>query len=183
MTSAPINSTLSRLSRAAAICLLFVLVLPVCAALALALPLTSVFALIGSTLLIEYGAAPVGIALGLPPAYVFFALTSIALGIVLALFGIFDTLGEHSERVKQFLKTAKLRADSSRILSHYGIYGLVPVVLVFGFYFCPPIAWVLGWDRKRSIALILAGYCIASAALILAAAGILAIIFPQVNSP
>ncbi|MDD1686923.1 small multi-drug export protein [Methanoregula sp.] len=182
MTDAVSSPVLPRITRAVAICLLFVVVLPVGAALLFTLPLTSVFALIGSALLIEYGAAPVGIALGLSPVYVFLALTSIALGVILALFELFDTAGEQSARVHAFLEQSRKRAGESRILSDYGIFGLVIAVLVLGIYLCPPIAWVCGWDRKRSIALILAGFCSASVALICTTTEIMAVIFPAGGS-
>lgn len=174
-----IISLLTRLSGAISKGLMLVLIIPLATALALAIPATTTLALIGSALVIEYGAAPVGVGLGLPPLFVFFVLASVGLGVIIALFDLFDSIGDHSERVRQFLDRSKKRAESSAILTKYGIYGLFVVVLTLGFYICPPIAWICGWDRKRSILFTMAGYLIISAILILVTGDILRILLPQ----
>jgi hypothetical protein len=174
-----IISLLTRLTGALSKGLMLVLIIPLAAALAFALPATTTLALIGSALIIEYGAAPVGIGLGLPPLFVFFVLTCVGLGVILALFDLFDSLGDHSERVRQFLDRSKKRADGSAVLGKYGIYGLILVVLTLGFYLCPPIAWICGWDRNRSILFTMTGYCIVSAILILVTGDVLRILLPQ----
>jgi uncharacterized membrane protein len=146
-------------------------VLPLAGAFLCALPVPSTAALITSTLVIEYGAAPIGIALGLPPAFVLYVLVCCALGVTLALFEIFDTMAEHSDRVLRFLKRSEERAKQSQVLSRYGVYGLIPCVLTLGFYVCPPVSWVLGWRRDVSVFMILAGYTAGTALLILGTIG------------
>jgi len=179
MNSEVVTSLLVHLGGAISKGVALALVIPLAAALLLAIPLAPAFALIGTTLVIEYGAAPVGIGLGLPPLFVFFTLTCVALGVIITLFGIFDSAGEHSDRIKKFLERSKKRADGSAMLAKYGIYGLPLVVLTLGFYVCPPVAWICGWDRKLSILLTMAGYCAISAVLIIATGDLLRIIFPQ----
>jgi len=174
-----IISLLARLTGAISKALMLILIIPLAAALALSVPATHTLALIGSALVIEYGAAPIGIGLGLPPAFVFFVLACVALGVTLALFDIFDSIGDHSERVRLFLERSKKRADASAVLAKYGIYGLVVVVITLGFYVSPPIAWICGWDRKRSVLLIMTGYCIISALLILITGDALRILLPK----
>lgn len=173
-----ISSFLARATGGIAKCVLLAIVLPLAAALLFAIPLPQTLGLIAATFVIEYGAAPVGVGLGLNPVFVFFVLTSIALGVTLALFDIFESVGDHSVRVRQFLDRCRKKAQASAILAKYGIYGLVPCVLTLGFYVCPPVAWVMGWDRTRSIALILSGYCAVSLVLVLATTGILSLIIP-----
>lgn len=138
--------------------MILVVVLPLAAAIIFVQPLSSTIALITSTLVIEYGAAPVGLGLGLPPVFVFYVLVCVALGVTLSLFDLFDLLGVQSKRVERFLETSAERAKHSPVLTKYGIYGLVPCVLTLGFYICPPISWVLGWRRDLSILLIMTGY-------------------------
>lgn len=174
-----IISLLARLTGAISKGLMLVLIIPLAASLAFSLPATTTLALIGSTLVIEYGAAPVGVGLGLPPLFVFFVLTCVGLGVILALFDLFDSIGDHSERVRNFLEYSKKRAEGSAILAKYGIYGLVIVVLTLGFYISPPVAWICGWDRKRSILFTMAGYCIVSAILIIVTGDILRLLLPQ----
>lgn len=173
ISASVITSFLARLTGAISKGIMLVLVIPLTVALLLTYDTMSTLALIGTTLVIEYGAAPFGISLGFPPLFVFFILSCVALGIIIALFDVFDSISDHSERVRKFLDRSKKRADASTILSRYGIYGLVVVVLTLGFYICPPIAWVCGWDRKRSILFTMTGYCIISGILILAAPSIL----------
>ena len=153
-----------------------VLVLPLVLTLFLALPATSTLALIAMTLVIEYGAAPGGLALGLPPGFVLVVLCSIALGMTLVMYGLFDTLAARSERVDRFLARSQKRANQSSILANYGIFGLVPCVMVLGFYVCPAIAWVCGWRRDYAILITMTGFILVSIATILAASGVITIL-------
>lgn len=159
--------------------LLLVLALPLFAAFLLGYPLPASLALVTTTLVIEYGAAPVGIGLDLPPLFVLATLFSVALGVTLFLFDLIDTLGEHSARVKGFLARSAERGRKSALLSTYGIYGLVPCVMVLGFWVCPPVAGVLGWKRDMSIILIMAGFLIASVVTLALALGIADLFFGQ----
>lgn len=137
---------------------LLAIVLPLLPVVIFNLSLPATNALITSTFVIEYGAAPIGIGLGLPPVFVFYVLVCIAAGVIFLLYDIFDTLGEHSERITKFLKKSGERAQQSGMLSKYGIYGLIPCVMTLGFYVCPPIAWVLGWRSDLSILMTMTGY-------------------------
>jgi hypothetical protein len=157
--------------------LVLVVVVPLTTAFLFTIPIPSTLALITSTLVIEYGAAAIGIGLGLHPLFVLYVLVCVALGVTLALFDVFDIMGEHSERVSRFLKKSSERAKQSSFLTKYGIYGLVPCVVTLGFYVCPPVSWVLGWRRDRSIFLIMAGYITISLVTILATMGIFSLVF------
>jgi hypothetical protein len=157
--------------------LVLVVVLPLAVAILFTIPIPSTLALITSTLIIEYGAAPIGVGLGLPPVFVLCVLVCVALGVTLALFDVFDIMGEHSGRVSRFLKKSSDRAKQSSFLTKYGIYGLVPGIMILGFYVCPPVSWVLGWPKKRSILLMMAGYITISIVTILATMGIFSLVF------
>ena len=60
--------------------LVLVFVLPLCTAFLLNISLPSTVALITGTLIIEYGAAPIGIGLGLHPVFVLYVLVCVASG-------------------------------------------------------------------------------------------------------
>jgi uncharacterized membrane protein len=162
--------------------------LAVSAALAIVLPLAVAsvtrqslpvtLALMGSTFIVEYGAAPVGILGGLDPLFVLFVLASIALGVTLFLFALCGTLAEHWPRFARFLRQTRGRAEGSAILEKYGILGLLPLVIVLGFYVCAPVACIFGWRHDHATLLIMAGYLVASTAAILATLGILDAILP-----
>ena len=152
--------------------LLLAVILPLVPAFLSGIPLSSSMALIASTLVIEYGAAAVGIGLGLPPVYILYVLVCVASGVILTLFDIFDMLGEYSPRVLRFLKKSGERAHRSAILTKYGIFGLIPCVFILGFYVCPAVSRVLGWRRDLSILLIMVGYISAAIVTLLATTGI-----------
>ena len=155
-------------------------VLPFLGAFVLGYSPAAVAALVASAFIIEYGAAPVGLALGLSPLYVLVVLCSVALGVTLFLFGIIDAAGEHSERVQRFLAWSAEKGRKSRILARYGIYGLIPCVITLGFYVCPPVAGVFGWRRDLSVLMIMAGFAGIAIAMILLTAGIFDLFLRQV---
>jgi uncharacterized membrane protein len=177
MKSEAIPPSISQVAGAIARCLALVVLIPCAAAFLLSQSVPATLALITSTLIIEYGAAPIGIGLGLHPVFVLLVLVCGALGITLFLFELFDTLGRHSERVARFLARSEEKAKKSMILSRYGIYGLIPCVLTLGFYVCPPVSWALAWRRDQSILLIMGGFIAISTILILLTLGLFSFLF------
>jgi hypothetical protein len=157
--------------------IVLVVVLPLVAAIIFSQSPGATIALITTTLVIEYGAAPIGIGLGLHPAFVLLVLTCVALGITLFLFDLFDNLGRHSKRVARFLLHSEEKVKQSKLISKYGMYGLIPCVLTLGFYVCPPIVWALAWRRDVSIFLIMGGFIAISGILILVTLGLFSVIF------
>lgn len=128
-------------------------------------------ALIGSTLLIESGAPVAGVALGLPPGVVLILVCSVALGVVLLIFTLLDTLDADSPRVSNLLERVRQRYIRSKTLQTYGIYGLVPGMVILGFMICPPIAWLVGWNRRQAVLLMMLGFIIAATGTLAAATG------------
>lgn len=140
--------------------------------------LPATLTLLSAAFILEYGAATVGIGLGLPAPYVLFVLACFGVGISLFLFDLLEALGSLSARIAGFLEKSAELAKRSRLFSRYGVYGLVPCVIIISIYVCPPASWVFGWDRSRSLALILGGYLSAAIVTTLASAGILHLLFP-----
>jgi uncharacterized membrane protein len=135
-----------------------ILVLPLVPAFILGYPLMPALAMIGSSLIIESTAAPVGIALGLSPLYVFYVLVCTEAGIFLCLYDIFDTLGHTSPAVARFLEKSRTIAHGSPAIEKYGILGLIPCEILIGVYANAPLSRVLGWREDHALALTLAGY-------------------------
>jgi len=156
---------------------LIALLLPLIPALLFGLSFPATLALMASGFIIEYGASPLGIGLKLPPVFVLFVLVCIAAGTMLLLFDLFRLIGDSSIRISRFLEKARIRAQGSRIISRYGIWGLIPCVWILGFYVCTPVAWVLGWNRTHAIAITLAGFIFAATITILASMGLFAVLF------
>lgn len=136
----------------------FVFAIPISLSAMLNIPIHKTLSLIVSTFALEYLAVPVGIGLGLSPVFVLIVVTSVALSVVLLLFTIFEIIGEKSKRVSNFLSKSRAKADNSKLTQKYGIYGLVPGVIILGFYVCPAVAWVLGWRKDYATILIILGF-------------------------
>ena len=73
--------------------LLLAIIFPLVPAVLSGISLSSSLALISSTFVIEYGAAALGISLGLPPIYILYVLVCVAAGVTLTMFDIFDRAG------------------------------------------------------------------------------------------
>jgi uncharacterized membrane protein len=138
--------------------ILLILVLPLVPAFLLGYPLIPTLVMIGTSLLIESTAAPVGIALGLSPLFVFYVLICTETGIFLCLYDIFDTIGHSSPSVAGFLEGSRAYAHASPAIEKYGILGLVPCEIIVGVYANAPLAWVLGWREDHALVLTLIGY-------------------------
>lgn len=172
-----VGEAAGRIAVAIAACVIPALVLPLLAAFLLGLPAAPVYGLIAGAFLIEYGAIPLGIGLGLPALYVFCAATAIEAGIFLGLFYALDALGHTSQRVAGVLAKIHAVATRSKMFDRYGILGLFPCEILIGVYICAPVSWLLGWDRYRSFALTMAGYLVAAAVTTLATLGVLRLFF------
>lgn len=172
------NTSVRHIGRALGRGILCALVLPLIPVLVFNLPLSPALALIGSGLLIEYGAAPVGIALGLPPLFVFFALMCTETGIFLGLFDVFDTIGHTWEPATRFLEKTRQLVHQSAPIERYGILALIPLEILVGVYINAPAAWVLGWKKEHALLLTMAAYCLALVITIFLSIGLFHVYLP-----
>ena len=138
--------------------ILLILVLPLITALLFGYPVLPTLAMIGSSLVLESTAAPVGVAFGLTPYFVFFVLMCTETGIFLCLYDILNTIGHSSPRVARLIDRSHAYAERSPTLARYGILGLIPSEIVIGVYLNAPLSWVLGWDERRALLFTLLGY-------------------------
>jgi len=177
MKRSAVLAAFSLVCGALGVCVLLALVLPIVSAYLLGLSLVSVFALIASAFLIEYGAVPIGISLGLPSLYVLCAVTCIEAGIFLGIYGIIDAFGQTSKRVAGFLEKIKTISGRSKMFDRFGIFGLFPCEILLGVYICAPVSRLLGWQKGRSFAITMAGYCVAATMTTLATLGLIRVFF------
>jgi len=154
------------------------LVLPLIPVFLFSLPLSPTLALIGSGLLIEYGAVPVGIALGLPPLFICYVLVCTEIGIFLGLFDIFDTIGHSYEPVTRFLEKSRRFVHQSATIERYGILALIPSEILLGVYINAPAAWVLGWREDYALLLTMAAYCLALVITLILTIGLFQVYLP-----
>lgn len=162
---------------ALAVCIIPSIVLPLSAAILLGLPLAPVYGLIASAFLIEYGAIPIGIGLGLPAGYVLCTAIAIEAGIFLGIYGILDAIGRTSKRIAGLLARIHAIATRSRMFDRYGILGLFPCEILIGVYICAPVSWLFGWSGGRSFAITMAGYLVAAVITTLATLGAIRLFF------
>lgn len=152
---------------------LLILVLPLATAAIFGYSVLNTLPMIGTSLVLESTAAPVGIALGLTPLFVCFVLICTESGIFLCLYDIFDTIGHTSPKVAEFLEKSRQYAHASPTVEKYGILGLIPLEILLGVYACAPVSWVLGWREDRSLVLTLIGYLPQLAVTVWIATGVL----------
>jgi hypothetical protein len=148
------------------IALILAVILPFLIAYFFLVPVGFVLTLVTVTLFLEYAAVFIGTAMGMDDAIIFFIVTLVAAGIIYFQLSLFDHLGKTSPRIARFLERTRGKYGSSTLVKKYGIFALVPGILVLGFYICPAVAWLLGWDRKHSLLLMLVTYCAAAALLL-----------------
>jgi hypothetical protein len=159
------------------------LVLPLLVMFLFQEPFVPTLALIGSGFVIEYGAAPVGIALGLPPLFVFWVLTCTEIGIFIGLYDIFDAVGHTWPPAADILAGTQQFLQKNPVAGRYGIFGLVPCEILIGVYANAPVSWVMDWNKLRSLAFTMAGYVPCLVLSILATIGLLGMYFPGLVHP
>ena len=173
MEQAAALTTLRSACRAVGWCILLAFILPLASTYVLKLSPAAACTQIASAFLIEYGSIPIGIGLGLPPAYALLAATSIEAGIFLGIVGILDTIGTASGHVADFLAWTRKMEGHVKMFDRYGIYGLFPVEIVIGVYLCAPASWLFGWHKGRAFVITMAGYWVAAVATTLATLGLI----------
>jgi hypothetical protein len=148
--------------------LLLLFVLPVLIGVTCGSTAPSTFGFIVSVLLLQGLAPTVGMGLGLPVPHLLLIMTSVALGAIIGIFRTCDLFSEKSELVARWIGKIQGTMEKYRFLRVYGQYMLIPIMWVpgIGLYGTPVIAWVLHWRGFRALTLMLAGWLIASLAVI-----------------
>jgi hypothetical protein len=131
-------------------------------------------ALIGSTLLIEYGAVLPGLALGVPPVILIIVMTSIASGVILASLELFDYFSARSEKLSRFLERV-WESRAGQLVHRYGVWGLIPGIMIAGFYVCPALSWIFAWERRIAVAMMIGAFILSSVVVLLLSLGVLTI--------
>jgi|WetSurMetagenome_2_1015567.scaffolds.fasta_scaffold38930_3 hypothetical protein len=129
-------------------------------------PPASVFALISATIVLEYGAVFIGNALDMDNVLILITVSLVAAGIIFFQLSLFDHIGKSSHRVAAFLERIRRKYGSSPYIQKYGVFSLVPGMIVLGFFVCPAVAWILGWDRKTAFIVMTGTFCLASIVLL-----------------
>ncbi len=132
-------------------------------------------ALIGSTLLIEYGAVLPGLVLEVPPVILIIVVASVASGVIFVSLELFDYFSARSEKVRRFLERVK-GSRAGNVIHRYGIWGLIPGIIIAGFYVCPALAWIFAWERRIAVAIMMGAFILSSVVVLLLSLGVMTII-------
>jgi uncharacterized membrane protein len=168
-----------RIVRATAFVLIFILVIPLFLGLAFGVSPAAVFALIGSTLLLQAAAAVVGLSLGLHPAAVLVFLLSVAAAVLVGILEVCDLFAGRSRMIQGFLSKIDAKTGSVDYLKRYGALMLIPVIWIPGIalYGTPVVAWAFQYPRRVSLLCMLAGWTIAIIVVMAATMGLVRLAF------
>ena len=138
-----------------------------------------ILGLVASILILQPFAVVVGLGLGISPISLLLIMCSFGISVIFVLFGICDVFAEHSAWLRTHLKKIETITQKSEMIKKYGMYSLIPFIWVpgVGLYGCVLVAWLFRWRGVRSVAVIFAGWMLATALVMLASLGILEIIF------
>jgi hypothetical protein len=150
-------------------------VIPAAISVLAGIPYPLVFALVGSALVIEYAAVVTGVALQVPPYITVTVVFSTALGIITGSLEIFDAFSLTSPRLAGFLSRIRNRT-AGRFMQKYGIWGLVPAILVAGFYITPGLSFIFGLPKWRSLAIMAGGFLLGELVTLAVTTGVLKIL-------
>ncbi|WP_221057813.1 hypothetical protein [Methanoculleus chikugoensis] len=168
-----------RVARAVAFVLLFLLAVPLLLGFAFGVSPAAVFALIGSTLLLQAAAAVVGLSLGLHPVVVLLFLTSVAAAVLIGILEVCDLFAERSRTIQRLLSKIDVKTGSIDYLKRYGALMLIPVIWIPGIalYGTPVVAWIFQYPRAISLLCMLAGWMIAVIVVMAATMGLVRLVF------
>jgi len=172
-----LNIVLRQALKVSLLVVLFVLVLPFSFVLLAEIEIGMVLALITSTLVLQAAASPVGLHLGFEPVIILVIMTSIAVGVVVAVFEICETFSRTSERVQRWLAKVEAKMDGYELVHRYGAVSCIFIAWIpgIGLFGTPVVAWLFRWKRLPTAVFTATGFCIASLLMLLLAMGIISL--------
>jgi bile acid:Na+ symporter, BASS family len=159
-----IGVVLKKLGRAIIFFIVFAIAIPLAIGYLYGVPAGAILSLIGSAILLQAAAPPVGLALGLEPVGIVIVMAFFALGMVLAIYEACESLGAGSERVRRWIDSMEEKTRKYPQIQKYGPISCTAIAWIpgIGLYGTPIISWILKWKRLLSTAFTVAGFTIAS---------------------
>jgi BASS family bile acid:Na+ symporter len=147
-------------------------------------PAVTILSLIASTFVLQAGAPVVGVALGLSNMTILVTMACFALGMVLAVFEVCDSLSSTSVKVQRWLEKVEKASAKHPELQKYGVISCFFIAWIppFGIYGAPVFAWIMNWKRSLAITLIVSAFTIASVFVLFFASRIPEIMFIAANA-
>ena len=174
-TVAGYYSILRQLSKAIIIILAVGIAIPLVIGYIFGIQPGKIFLLITSTLALQATAAPVGVKLNLPPAIILAVMGLFAVGMVVGIYEILDTLALSSVRVKKVLDKTEQKLSKLKRFQKYGGFACLFISSIpgLGLYSTPIIAWILRWNKWLSIVCTIIGFILVSIVFLLISLGLL----------
>ena len=147
-------------------------------------PAWSILSLISSSFILQAGAPVVGVALGISSSVIIITMLCFALGMVLVVFEICDSLASTSVRVQKWLEKVEKASAKYPQLQKYGVISCFFIAWIppFGIYGAPVFAWIMNWKRLHAIIVIVAAFTVASVFVLFFASRIPEIMFLAANA-
>jgi uncharacterized membrane protein len=138
-----------------------------------------ILGLVGSILILQPFAVVIGLSLGINPLSLLLIMSSFGISVIFVLFGICDLFAEHSGWLSTHLQKIDTITRKSEMVKKFGMFSLIPFIWVpgVGLYGCVLVAWLFRWRGLRTVAVIFAGWMLATALVMLASLGIMEILF------
>jgi predicted Na+-dependent transporter len=143
----------------------------------------TIISLIASTFVLQAGAPVLGVALGLSDPAILVTMVCFALGMVLAVFEICDSLSATSPKVHRWLANVEKAGAKYPQLQKYGVISCFFIAWIppFGIYGAPVFAWIMNWKRWHAILIIVSSFTTASVFVLFFASKIPQILFLSAN--
>lgn len=155
---------LKKIGKAIMFFVVFAMAIPIALGLIFGVPPGKILSLIGSTILLQAGAPPVGVGLGLTNPTIIVIMACFALGMVAAISEACDSLATSSERVRAWIDNMEQKTREYPQIQRFGPVSCILIAWIpgIGLYGTPVISWVLRWKRIPSTLFTVAGFTIAS---------------------
>ncbi|MDD1653276.1 MAG: hypothetical protein LUQ64_01885 [Methanomicrobiales archaeon] len=158
------RAVLKKIGKAIMYFIVFAMAVPIGLGLLLGVSVGAILSLIGSAVLLQAGAPPIGLALGLEPVGIIIIMACFALGMVLAVREACESLALSSDRVKAWIDSMEEKTRKYPQIQKYGPISCILIAWIpgIGLYGTPIISWILKWKRITSTVFTVLGFTIAS---------------------
>src|SRR5271157_5352510 len=155
---------LKGVSKAAIFFIVFAIGVPLILGSFADLPSAQILTLITSTFVLQAASPPIGLAMGLSTITILIIMACFALGIVLAILEICDSLAASSTRVKRWVDKIEEKTRKYPQIQKYGPITCIGIAWIpgVGLYGTPIIAWILKWKRIPAVFFTVCGFVIAA---------------------
>ena len=155
---------LKSISKAAIFFIVFAVGIPLILGALAGLSSAQILTLITSTFILQAASPPVGLAMGLSTYAILTIMACFALGIVLAILEICNSLAASSTRVRRWIDSIEEKTRKYPQIQKYGPVTCIGIAWIpgVGLYGTPIIAWILKWKRFPAVFFTVCGFVIAA---------------------